>query len=116
MSRAVSCGGAGGSRALNTRSADRVDPTHTHAVGNRRLIRMGKAVKLERARYRRSQTNPVQFFLQLVSSQGMERDGDGEGVDYRRREDSLADFLTRLVRVILLGPAMENSLITGQMR
>lgn len=27
----------------------------------------------------------------------------GDGVDYRRRED-LADFLTRLVRVILLGP------------
>lgn len=46
----------------------------------------------------------------------MERDGDGEGVDYRRREDSLADFLTRLVRVILLGPTMENSLIIGQMR
>lgn len=80
MSRAVSCGGAGGSRALNTRSADRVDPTHTHTVGNRRLIRMGKAVKLERTRYRRSQTNPVQFFLELVSSQeGWNVMGMGKG-------------------------------------
>ena len=92
----MSCGGARGSRALNTRSADRdpIDPiayTHTHRV-TRRLISVGKAVKLERARSRRRVL--CEFFLELARE--MERDGDGE--------DPLVDFLTRLVRVILLGP------------
>lgn len=95
MSRAVSCGGARGSRALNTRSADRdpIDPiAYTHTQGNQEVNQRGESREAGKGSI--SQASPVQFFLELARE--MERDGDGE--------DPLADFLTRLVRVILLGP------------
>lgn len=91
MARAVSCGGARGSRALNTRSADR-DPIDPITQGNQEVNQRGESREAGKGSI--SQASPVQFFLELARE--MERDGDGE--------DPRADFLTRLVRVILLGP------------
>lgn len=70
----------------------RSDRIHTHTQGNQEVNQRGESREAGKGSI--SQASPVQFFLELARE--MERDGDGE--------DPLVDFLTRLVRVILLGP------------